>query len=268
VTITKYVGATRHQPVQVPWMDANYSAIGELVSDPPTNNCTLNLPFSALGFSNTTGTLKVIVTDSNTGTHVNHATVHIKSLERGWDLYPLTNDSGAVTVPLAYGNYTVSALISGSNMTLSSSQTRQVSFTGDKEIDLNLDSSVLQTNATITNGNLTSIQLNKNSSTITILVQTSTTKAGQLFLNLPRTLMDAKSNNTDTKFIVAIDGNHAGYTETKTSTERMLVVSIPAGTKEISVTGTQMVPEFPFVFFALLTGISFMLALYRIRFRK
>jgi len=68
-----------------------------------------------------------------------------------------------------------------------------------------------------------------------------------LSLDLPRDLIDAKkSDGTDDDFIV-VTGKQVllKFDEAKGSTQRSLTISFPAGTDEITVYGTHVVPEFP-----------------------
>jgi len=79
---------------------------------------------------------------------------------------------------------------------------------------------------------------------------------GQLFVQMPRTLIDAKqSDGSDKTFSVILDNNNAQFTETKTDTYRTLVVSFPANANHISIIGTTVVPEFPIALIALVIGL-------------
>ena len=276
VTIIKFKNGTNFPPILYHPPSAldmelgkEYKHLGEAIADPAANHCTLDLPFSSLGFSKITGTLEVVVKDSITGTPVSGIQVHLKSLDKELDLTLRTNDTGMVAFPLDKGNYTVTALFQGFNMTLASSSTLPISFTGDSQIDLNLDSSILQTNAVISNGNLTSVHFDKNSSTMTLLMETSSTNIGQLTLTLPRSLMDAKMNSTDTSFIVMVDGKQTNYNETETSSKRILIIDIPAKAKEVDVKGTQSIPEFgPTSYLILLITLASIFIILQINYHK
>ena len=64
-------------------------------------------------------------------------------------------------------------------------------------------------------------------------------------LPLPRELIDALfPEGEDDDYFVLVDGEEVDFDETKTSTDRTLVISFPAGAEEIEIIGTHVVPEF------------------------
>ncbi len=81
--------------------------------------------------------------------------------------------------------------------------------------------------------------------TNSLLIKVDATSDGVLTIPLPRTLIDAKTNqNTDDVFYVLVNGEEASFTETTTSNSRTLAIDVPDGTTEITIYGTQVVPEF------------------------
>jgi len=81
--------------------------------------------------------------------------------------------------------------------------------------------------------------------TNSLLIKVDATSDGVLTIPLPRTLIDAKTNqNADDVFYVLVNGEEASFTETTTSNSRTLAIDIPDGTTEITIYGTQVVPEF------------------------
>ncbi len=83
-------------------------------------------------------------------------------------------------------------------------------------------------------------------STFSLQVQMQASTDGTLSLNLPRELIDAKkSDGTDDFYLVTADKQILKFTETKTIDVRALTIDVPAGTSQISVYGTHVVPEFP-----------------------
>jgi len=81
--------------------------------------------------------------------------------------------------------------------------------------------------------------------TNSLLIKVDATSDGVLTIPLPRTLIDAKTNqNTDDVFYVLVDGKEASFTETTTSNSRTLAIDVPDGTTEITIYGTHVVPEF------------------------
>ncbi|TLX68181.1 MAG: PEFG-CTERM sorting domain-containing protein [Thaumarchaeota archaeon] len=52
------------------------------------------------------------------------------------------------------------------------------------------------------------------------------------------------NEQTDDQFVVVNDGQQADFTETKTTTDRTLIIPFTDGTGQIEIIGTQIVPEF------------------------
>ena len=94
----------------------------------------------------------------------------------------------------------------------------------------------------ITGGKLISITPDVDSNSLIIAIDA--TNDGQLTITLPRELIDAKIGADDDDFFVLVDGEEVDFDETKTSTDRTLVISFPAGAEEIEIIGTHVVPEF------------------------
>ena len=90
---------------------------------------------------------------------------------------------------------------------------------------------------------------------------------GTLHVQLPRSVIDAKFDGADDDFFVLIDGLETDFEESKTAADRTLTISFPAGTEEIEIIGTNVVPEFgtiPILIF--LISIVSMIALSRTKF--
>ncbi len=77
-----------------------------------------------------------------------------------------------------------------------------------------------------------------------LIIEISTTSDGELTIILPRALIDAKFNGDDDDFFVLVDAEEVDFDETKTSTERTLVIPFFDGTEEIEIIGTFVIPEF------------------------
>jgi predicted secreted protein with PEFG-CTERM motif len=97
---------------------------------------------------------------------------------------------------------------------------------------------------TITNGKVLDIKADPASKSLTVSIQT--TGDGLLTITMPRALIDATANGTDTKFIVLNDGQeNAQANETMTtSTDRTLAIPFKNGTQQIEIVGTFVIPEF------------------------
>jgi hypothetical protein len=85
-----------------------------------------------------------------------------------------------------------------------------------------------------------------------------------LSMTIPKRLLDA--NNADTSladFTVLVEGLEVGYQQSYDDIERGLEISVPPGTTEVRVLGTQVVPEFslPLLILAML-GIPLVLQIF------
>jgi hypothetical protein len=77
----------------------------------------------------------------------------------------------------------------------------------------------------------------------------STEDGGELTLELPRYLIDAHQQDSDTQFQVTIDGNPVEYGELIISAEddsesRQLTVFVPAGSTRLDIIGTEDITKF------------------------
>ncbi|MBI5860036.1 MAG: hypothetical protein HZB73_05010 [Nitrosarchaeum sp.] len=62
---------------------------------------------------------------------------------------------------------------------------------------------------------------------------------GILEITLERNFFDAMFNGTDDDFIVLADGDEPKFSETKTTQSRTLSITLPAGTQEVEIIGSQ-----------------------------
>ncbi len=96
----------------------------------------------------------------------------------------------------------------------------------------------------IVNGTVDDMSVDVGANSLYIPITTAAN--GTLTVTLPRTLIDATTNNgQDDQFYVLLDGQDSYFQESKTNIERTLTVPFPDGTSEIDVVGTYVVPEFP-----------------------
>jgi predicted secreted protein with PEFG-CTERM motif len=106
-----------------------------------------------------------------------------------------------------------------------------------------VDGTSFSVSYSITNGKVLGIKADVQSKSLIVSVQT--TGDGQLTIDLPRALIDAKINNqTDDQFFVLNDGQEAAFTEIKTDTDRTLTIPFTVGTEQIEIIGTWIIPEF------------------------
>ncbi len=92
--------------------------------------------------------------------------------------------------------------------------------------------------------------------TFSLQIQLESKSDGVLTLNLPRTLIDAKkADGSDDVYVVSSSKQILKFNETKTSDARTLAISYPAGTNEMSIYGTHVVPEFPISILVLVIAL-------------
>ena len=79
---------------------------------------------------------------------------------------------------------------------------------------------------------------------VSILVYIESTDDGSITLTIPRSVLDATINNEDEQFFILVDGEEVDFEEIITSTDRTLTINFLAGTEEIEIIGTFVIPEF------------------------
>ena len=95
----------------------------------------------------------------------------------------------------------------------------------------------------IDGGTVSGVTLNIASKTLAVTIQAN--NDGQITLNIPRSVLDAKSGTTDSVFAVLINGEQIQqFTESPTTDTRNIVIPFQAGSEKIEIIGTQIVPEF------------------------
>ena len=115
---------------------------------------------------------------------------------------------------------------------------------------------------TITGGVIN--QISPDTEAESLIINIDSISNGTLFIQLPRDVIDAKFGDEDDAFFVLIDGLDTEFDEIKTSNDRTLTIQFPAGTEEIEIIGTFVVPEFgAFVILILLTSIISVVVLSR-----
>ncbi|MFQ6025232.1 MAG: PEFG-CTERM sorting domain-containing protein [Nitrosopumilaceae archaeon] len=79
---------------------------------------------------------------------------------------------------------------------------------------------------------------------MSLIISIDATDDGEVTLTLPRALIDSKINGADDDFFVLVDGEEVDFDEAATSTDRTLTIQFSAGSEEIEIIGTSIVPEF------------------------
>jgi predicted secreted protein with PEFG-CTERM motif len=94
----------------------------------------------------------------------------------------------------------------------------------------------------ITNGKL--INVIPDMDAVSLLVYIESIDEGSITLTIPRSVLDATINNGDDQFFVLVDGEEVDFEEIITSTDRTLTINFLAGTEQIEIIGTFVIPEF------------------------
>jgi len=94
----------------------------------------------------------------------------------------------------------------------------------------------------ITNGKL--INVIPDMDAVSLLVYIESIDDGSIILTIPRSVLDATINNGDDEFFVLVDGEEVDFEETTSSTDRTLTINFLAGSEEIEIIGTFVIPEF------------------------
>ena len=125
-------------------------------------------------------------------------------------------------------------------------------------IDAN-SSDQFEIEGSLSNGIITNATLYPEHNYIVFDLVSSETDGGELTLVLPRSLIDAKSEDfqSDDAFTVVLDNYETGYVETSSDeSQRTIVVFIAPGVVEATIVGTQVLPEFPAIILALAAGVT------------
>jgi len=95
----------------------------------------------------------------------------------------------------------------------------------------------------ITGGKILSIMPDVDSNSLIISIDA--TDDGSLTITIPRSVLDAVFENGDEDdFFVLVDGEEVDFDETVSSTDRILTIAFSAGSEEIEIIGTFVIPEF------------------------
>ena len=99
------------------------------------------------------------------------------------------------------------------------------------------------------------LEMTVDQSTFSLHVQVESKTGGSLSLNLPRELIDAKKlDGSDDVYLISEGKQILNFTETRADNVRTLVITYPAGTNDVSIYGTHVVPEFPIAITILVVG--------------
>ena len=79
---------------------------------------------------------------------------------------------------------------------------------------------------------------------VSLLIYIETTDEGSITLSIPRSILDSSINDGDDEFFVLVDGEEVDFEEIRTSMDRTLTIEFLAGTEQIEIIGTFVIPEF------------------------
>jgi len=79
---------------------------------------------------------------------------------------------------------------------------------------------------------------------VSLLIYIETTDEGSITLTIPRSILDASINDGDDEFFVLVDDEEVDFEEITTSEDRTLTIDFLAGTEQIEIIGTFVIPEF------------------------
>ncbi len=111
-------------------------------------------------------------------------------------------------------------------------------------------------------GKVSLIEVDKQSKTVTIMLERSETKEDNLLITLPTKLIDT----SETELTITANGNKVSYEETHRGTARVLEIPLPSDATSVQISGTYIIPEFPTAPMAIMgTIIATVIVLNRFR---
>ena len=94
----------------------------------------------------------------------------------------------------------------------------------------------------ITNGKITNVIPDLDA--VSLLIDIEAIDDGFITLTIPRSVLDSTINDSDDEFFVLVDGEEVDFEEITTSTDRTLTIEFLAGSEQIEIIGTFVIPEF------------------------
>ena len=151
---------------------------------------------------------------------------------------PLWKANGSYTVRVQYGppNVTAQATFTFQNAPISTSNVFPLTDPTSQQ--------TFNVNYTISGGTVRTMTIDAQS--LSVIVSVNSTKDGTITLQLPRALIDAKTNaGQDDTFIILIDGAEVkSQSESANNDFRNITIQFLQGDQNIEIIGTQIVPEF------------------------
>ena len=94
----------------------------------------------------------------------------------------------------------------------------------------------------ITNGKITNVIPDLDA--VSLLIDIEAIDDGSITLTIPRSVLDSTINDNDDEYFVLVDGEEVDFEEITTSTDRTLTIEFLAGSEQIEIIGTFVIPEF------------------------
>ena len=94
----------------------------------------------------------------------------------------------------------------------------------------------------ITNGKI--INVIPDLDAVSLLIDIEAIDNGAITLTIPRSVLDSTINGSDDEFFVLVDGEEVYFEEITTLTDRTLTIEFLAGSEQIEIIGTFVIPEF------------------------
>ena len=156
---------------------------------------------------------------------------------------PLWKSEGTYTIKVLYGSQSRTAEVTfdfGGSPTTGPSTPSTPSGPS-----IEVPGSGFSVSYSITGGSILSIEADVDANSLIITI--SATDDGELKITLPRGIIDSKilDSAEDDEFFVLVDGEEVpDFEEIATPTDRTLTIQFQAGSEEIEIIGTMVVPEF------------------------
>jgi predicted secreted protein with PEFG-CTERM motif len=112
-----------------------------------------------------------------------------------------------------------------------------------QQLSITVDANLYCIDYSINGGTVSGITADHTSKSLVVAIQA--TNDGSITLNIPRSVLDAKSGTTDSSFVVLLDGEQTlQFTDSPTTDTRNITIPFHAESEKIEIIGTQVVPEF------------------------
>ena len=149
---------------------------------------------------------------------------------------PLMRAEGTYTITVQYGtpNRTAETTFTFGGSTGTPGEGTKIAVTGTD----------FMVSYKITGGKLVSISIPPGDKPTSLILAITADQDGELVITLPRSLIDSTKDGQDDSFIVLVDDEEADFDEITTSTDRTLTIPFLAGSEQIEIIGTFVIPEF------------------------